>query len=110
MKVANTENPSSMPNVRITAIPPRVQPVMQPDDVLLVCDDNHDLREYIANLFSPFVRVEQARDGIEAYELAKRVRPGLILSDVNMPRCSGTELLAKVKNDPDLEFTPVILM
>jgi PleD family two-component response regulator len=82
----------------------------QPDDVLLVCDDNHDLREYIANLFSPFVRVEQARDGIEAYELAKRVRPGLILSDVNMPRCSGTELLAKVKNDPDLEFTPVILM
>ncbi|KAJ9116333.1 hypothetical protein QFC22_004773 [Naganishia vaughanmartiniae] len=82
----------------------------QPDDVLLVCDDNNDLREYIANLFSPFVRVEQAKDGIEGYEIAKRVRPGLILSDVNMPRCSGTELLAKVKNDPDLEFTPVILI
>ncbi|KAJ9104138.1 hypothetical protein QFC19_004122 [Naganishia cerealis] len=82
----------------------------QPDDVLLVCDDNHDLREYIANLFSPFVRVEQARDGAEGFEIAKRVKPGLILSDVNMPRVSGVELLAKVKNDPDLELTPVILI
>ncbi|KAI5449034.1 hypothetical protein NCC49_005647, partial [Naganishia albida] len=82
----------------------------KPDDILLICDDNHDLREYIANLFTPFVRVEQARDGLEGLEIALRVRPTLILSDVSMPRMSGTELLSRVKNSKTLEFTPVILI
>lgn len=82
----------------------------KPDDILLICDDNHDLREYIANLFTPFVRVEQARDGLEGLEIALRVRPTLILSDVSMPRMSGTELLSRVKSSKTLEFTPVILM
>ena len=81
-----------------------------PDDILLVVDDNPDLNSYIASIFVPFVRVEQAKDGIEALEIARRVKPSLILSDVSMPRMSGTELLAKVKSDPVLEFTPVILM
>lgn len=82
----------------------------KPDDILLVCDDNNDLREYIASLFMPFVRVEQARDGVEGLEVALRVKPTLILSDVSMPRMSGTELLAKVKSSTALEYTPVILM
>jgi hypothetical protein len=80
------------------------------DDILLVVDDNPDLNSYIASLFTPFVRVEQAKDGVEALEIARRVKPSLILSDVSMPRMSGTELLAKIKSDPTLEFTPVILM
>lgn len=82
----------------------------KPDDILLICDDNQDLREYIANLFVPFVRVEQARDGQEGLEIALRVKPTLILSDVSMPRMSGTELLSRVKSDKTLEYTPVILM
>jgi CheY-like chemotaxis protein len=82
----------------------------KPDDILLICDDNQDLREYIANLFTPFVRVEQARDGLEGLEIALRVKPSLILSDVSMPRMSGTELLSRVKSSKTLEFTPVILM
>jgi CheY-like chemotaxis protein len=80
------------------------------DDILLVVDDNPDLNSYIASLFTPFVRVEQAKDGIEALEIARRVKPSLILSYFCMPRMCGTVLLAKVKSDPTLEFTPVILM
>jgi chemotaxis family two-component system response regulator Rcp1 len=56
-------------------------------------------------------------DGVEALAFLKRegqyadaVRPDIILLDLNLPRKDGRELLADIKNDPDLRRIPVVIL
>ncbi|MBA3594935.1 MAG: response regulator [Polaromonas sp.] len=51
-----------------------------------------------------------AVDGKSALEMASRLRPALIISDVNMPGMSGYELCRRVKSHPELSLTPIILV
>ena len=62
-------------------------------------------------------RISVVRDGEEAlsflykqgkYEIAEA--PQLILLDINLPKIDGKEVLAKVKNDPDLKKIPVVIL
>ncbi|HEX2099962.1 MAG TPA: response regulator [Candidatus Synoicihabitans sp.] len=62
-------------------------------------------------------RIEVARDGSEALDFLYRrppfenaPRPDLILLDLNMPRVGGLEVLEQVKQDPNLQTIPVIIM
>src|SRR5438874_1796932 len=54
--------------------------------------------------------VRTAGDGVEGLAAARRLRPDLILSDLMMPRMSGTELCAAVKADPELRQAPFVLL
>jgi two-component system, chemotaxis family, response regulator Rcp1 len=90
-----------------------------PVDILLVEDNLGDIRltqeafkagKVLNNLFS-------VRDGIEALEFLRRAgkyaaapRPDIILLDLNLPRMDGRELLAEIKNDPDLKRIPVVIL
>jgi PAS domain S-box-containing protein len=49
-------------------------------------------------------------NGQIALDLARRIRPGLIISDVVMPEMDGYELVRNIRNDPDLGSIPVILL
>jgi chemotaxis family two-component system response regulator Rcp1 len=56
-------------------------------------------------------------DGVEALEFLQKkgqftdaVRPDIILLDLNLPRKDGRELLADIKNDPDLRRIPVVIL
>jgi CheY-like chemotaxis protein len=78
---------------------------------ILVIDDNEGIRRFI----SEFLRwrsfdVIEAKDGLEGWQLAIAQKPDLILSDIEMPRLNGYELLEKLQRDPDLAMIPVILM
>ena len=55
-------------------------------------------------------RVTVARDGIEALESVRAHPPQLIITDVNMPKMDGYGLCARIKDDPDLQDVPVILL
>lgn len=68
------------------------------------------MRAYLSMLLTPYARVIQAADGQEAFELARRQRPSIIISDINMPRWDGFALLQAVKADPDVKFTPIVLL
>jgi signal transduction histidine kinase len=78
--------------------------------VVLLADDNNDMRDYVGRLLAERYQVEVVRDGQAALEAAWRRRPDLILSDVMMPRLDGFGLLQALRNDPNLCDVPVILL
>ncbi|PYE48688.1 response regulator [Deinococcus yavapaiensis] len=88
-------------------------------DILLVEDNVTDVvltREVFAEASVPN-EVHVARDGVEALSFLRREgsyeespTPDVILLDINMPRMSGLEFLATLKNDPQLRHIPVIML
>ena len=78
--------------------------------LILVADDNADMRTYLARVLRPHYRVVTAKDGLEALEEAKTHRPDLILTDAMMPRMSGYDLLKAVRNHAELSKTPVMFL
>lgn len=78
--------------------------------LLLVVDDNKDVRDYVGSIVSEHYRVVYAVDGVDGLEKARSESPDLILSDVMMPRMDGNELVRTLKADEDLKSIPVILV
>ena len=79
-------------------------------DLVLVVDDNTDLRDYVRSLLSPHYRVATAADGMAALQMIRECRPAIIVSDVMMPRMNGIELVQAVRSDPETVTIPVILL
>lgn len=67
---------------------------------VLVADDNADGADVLATLLQlSGHEVHVARDGAEAFELAARLRPDVALLDIGMPRLSGYEVAARIRNE-----------
>lgn len=91
----------------------------RPVEVLLVEDNPGDVR-LTQEAFKDgrvLVNLTVAMDGVEALEVLNRkgvhsqkVRPDLILLDLNLPRKNGREVLEEIKADDDLKRIPVIVM
>jgi signal transduction histidine kinase/CheY-like chemotaxis protein len=82
------------------------------DDVttVLVVEDNHEVRAYIRKHLAPTYRVLEADDGQRGLEMTKRLLPDLVLSDVMMPGMDGYALCRAIKQDPETDFIPVVLL
>src|SRR6476659_7751483 len=79
--------------------------------IVLVVDDEEPVADVIRLLVEDLGhRVLTARDGVEALELVQREKPGLVISDIMMPRMSGDELCRRLKREPEYRHTRVILM
>ncbi|WP_343556489.1 two-component regulator propeller domain-containing protein [Sphingobacterium sp.] len=78
--------------------------------VILVAEDNVELRCFLCeNLRKKYIVLE-ANDGNEALELVQARQPDIIISDVTMPNCDGITLLQRIKNDSSSNHIPVILL
>lgn len=77
---------------------------------VLLADDNADMREYLRRLLAPQFKVITANDGEEAFEKMMTYRPDLLLSDVMMPKLDGFSLLKRIRQIPEFQDTPVILL
>lgn len=78
---------------------------------ILVVDDNVQNTELVqAYLESLPVEIATAVDGLDAMAQAERFRPDLVLLDVMMPKMSGFEVCQKLKQNPDLRDTVVIMV
>jgi two-component system cell cycle response regulator len=78
---------------------------------ILVVDDVEANLELARSIFEPSgFNVWLATDVDSAIESATENRPDLILSDVNMPRATGFELVMRIKSDPRLKPVPVVLI
>jgi CheY-like chemotaxis protein len=77
---------------------------------VLICDDEPSLRELIrASLDGPYAFAE-ANDGEESLEIARRLRPDVVILDMMMPRRNGLEVLAEIRRDAELADLPVIVL
>jgi CheY-like chemotaxis protein len=92
---------------------------LKPLDVLLVEDDEGDV--LMTREAFEFHRMRNTlhvvTDGEQALQFVRRAgpfadapRPGLILLDVNLPRVGGLEVLAELKQDPELVVIPVVML
>ena len=77
---------------------------------VLICDDEPSLRELIRiSLDGPYEFVE-ADDGEQSLELARSVRPDVVILDMMMPRLSGLEVLSALRQEEELADTRVIVL
>ena len=79
---------------------------------LLIVDDEPDIRLSLGLYFKmniPGIKINSAKDGEEAYNLALKFRPRIIWSCIKMPRMSGLELIKLIKENPDIKNAKVIV-
>jgi CheY-like chemotaxis protein len=80
------------------------------DATILVCDDDPSLRELVRAVLGPGYRFVEAADGAEALELARDLRPDLIVLDVMLPGLSGIEVLEAIRADEALRDLKVVVI
>lgn len=78
--------------------------------LMLVIDDNPDIRKMIRELLSPEYRIIEAQNGKEGIRLASRYVPDLIICDVMMPVMDGLECCRRIKNEISTSHIPVLML
>lgn len=78
--------------------------------LVLVIDDNNEMRAYLRSILSGKYNVSEASDGRQGLEKARREVPKLIVCDVMMPVMDGLELTRHIKEDTATSHIPVILL
>ena len=78
--------------------------------MVLVVDDNEDMRTFLGNILSSDYRVRKAADGVEALTDIEQEIPDVIITDLMMPNMDGLELTKQVKQSADLTHVPIILL
>jgi CheY-like chemotaxis protein len=78
---------------------------------ILVVDDDPDAREFIRTVLSDaHATVVEAKDGVEALEVARREKPDLVTLDIAMPEKSGAEVYEEMRRDDELRSIPVCIV
>ena len=78
---------------------------------ILVADDSITIQKIVAMAFEKEdAVVEGVSDGKDALDKVKDFQPNIVLADVDMPGLTGFELSKKIKDDPKLNFTKVLLL
>ena len=82
-----------------------------PGPTILVAEDNADQRSlYVQVLSGAGYRVIEAVDGVEAVDIVRRERPGLVLMDVTMPGTSGWNAVRTLRQDAETRMIPIIVV
>lgn len=78
--------------------------------LVLIVDDDPDLRTLAKMQLTPDYDVIQASGGRECVKTAREHAPDVILLDIRMPEMDGREVLAELSNDPSTKDIPVIFL
>lgn len=89
---------------------PESEPSTTDKPILLVVEDNPDIRDYIAESFSDNFEVKTAANGRQGKESALKEIPDIIVSDIMMPVMDGNEMCRELKKDVRTSHIPIILL
>ncbi|MCH8962684.1 MAG: response regulator, partial [Bacteroidetes bacterium] len=104
-------DPTISGSLRVAPLPePEEAAVPEDATVVLVVEDNADMRSYIRSHLHDVFTIVEAENGKVGLERALEVVPDLVLSDVMMPEMDGLELCAALKEDARTSHIPVVLL
>lgn len=87
-----------------------IEPDKNARPIILVVEDNADIRDYIADSFTNLYEVKTAANGKEGLQIATDCIPDIIVSDIMMPVMNGVVMCQKLKADIRTSHIPVILL
>ena len=96
-------------DIRYASITPLI-PIESNRYTLLIVDDNMEIRDFLIDNLKGYYAILEAEDGEQAWAIAVKSLPDLIISDVVMPKLDGIALTNRLKNDERTSHIPVILL
>ena len=111
-KIEQLVEPSSTQEVPNQArhIDELIQPYQTDKPEVLIIDDNIDIRTYLRSVLSEKYNVSEAANGKAGLELARKIVPDIVLSDIMMPVMDGLAFCQQLKTDKAISHIPVILL
>ena len=111
-KIEQLVEPSSAQEVPNQArhIDELIQPYQTDKPEVLIIDDNIDIRTYLRSVLSEKYNVSEAANGKAGLELARKIVPDIVLSDIMMPVMDGLAFCQQLKTDKAISHIPVILL
>ena len=78
---------------------------------ILTVDDSSSMRMLLrASLTAQGFTIDAAEDGAQGLERMRELKPDLLITDINMPRMDGFELIEAVRGEPALRGTPILVL
>jgi len=93
---------------RYDPVQPRLDEGGKP--LLLIVDDEPELRSFIKDNFSLDFYVIEAENGAEGFDMALKNNPDIIITDILMPVMDGIELCRKIKSDIKTSHIPLVML
>lgn len=78
--------------------------------VMLIIEDEDDIRMLLEEILSPFFSLRIASDGKSGFEKTKEIQPDIVLSDIMLPHMSGIEVCHQIKTNLETCHIPVVLL
>jgi signal transduction histidine kinase/DNA-binding response OmpR family regulator/ligand-binding sensor domain-containing protein len=110
LSVSGIYEDGARPGEEETLLAKKTGPETRGKNLILLVEDNPDVRRYIKSSLQPQYRVIEAGDGEEGIRKAKKIIPDLIVSDVMMPKVDGCELCRVLKEEIKTSHIPIILL
>lgn len=109
-EVASEDFISSNGNVRLDDDGQENKNISANQPVLLIVEDNIDMRQYIRKTLTAHYQTIEAENGKEGVKKAEEIMPDLIISDIMMPEMDGYKLCSLIKTNELTSHIPVILL
>lgn len=94
-----------------SSIPEEAMDVVRQEKVVVLVDDSISVRKFVGRMLEKAgYRVRLASDGLEALEIVTQTRCDLVVTDLEMPRTNGYELLSHLRQDPETRNIPVMVV
>ncbi|RXK61654.1 response regulator [Lacibacter luteus] len=88
----------------------QLQSVFSAKQIMLVVDDDKEIRSYVSGMFRDQFNVYEAQSGKEGLKMAEKHQPDIIISDIKMEDGDGIDFCRKIKSHNSLSHIPVILL
>src|SRR2546429_3681184 len=87
-----------------------IEPVVE-EKVVILADDSISIRKFVGRMLEKAgYRVKLASDGLEALEIALQTKCDLVITDLEMPRTNGYELMTHLRQNPETHDIPVMVV
>jgi signal transduction histidine kinase/DNA-binding NarL/FixJ family response regulator len=94
----------------VAPLPTAAAPVDDDRELVLIADDNADMRAHLDRVLSAHWRTVLVADGEAALQTACELHPDAIVTDVMMPKLDGFDFVAAIRRDTELAATPIVML